>query len=167
MQNTGTELFEQYHLAAFRYFLRATGSRDVAQDLTQDLFLKVVRNLRSQKREPEPAWIFHIARNLLFDYRRTHRTVLVPLSDARSSTVHPAQLVAFSVSEALALVSEGERDAFLLREVVGLSYAEIAEVCEIKTEAVRSRLYEARRRLKALLGARLSADENKRRNHDG
>lgn len=167
MQMTATDLFEQYHLAAFRYFLRATGSRDVAQDLTQDLFLKVVRNLRSQNRDPGPAWIFHIARNLLLDYRRTHRTLLVPLSDAITSTVHPTQLVAFSLSEALGLLSDGERDAFLLREVAGLSYAEVAAMCEIQTETVRSRLYEARRRLKALLTGRLAADEHKRRNQDG
>jgi RNA polymerase sigma-70 factor, ECF subfamily len=164
---TAGELFERYHLVAFRYFLRATGSRDVAQDLTQDLFLKVVRNLRSGDRDPQPAWIFHIARNLVLDYRRTHRTALVPLSDARSSAVPPLQLVAFGLSEAISLLPEGERDTFLLREVAGLSYAEVATICEIQIETVRSRLFEARRRLKSLLAGRLSVDENKRRTHEG
>ncbi len=167
MGMTPTELFERYHLTAFRYFLRALGSRDAAQDLTQDLFLRVMRNVRRQDADPEPAWVFHIARHLLLDYRRTHRAVLVPLTDARSSAVTPTQLVAFSLSEAIGLLPETERDAFLLREVVGLSYVEIARICEIQVETVRSRLYEARRRLKALLAGRLSADENKRWHLDG
>lgn len=167
MQTTATEVFERYHLTVFRYFLRATGSRDAAQDLTQDLFLKVVRGLQVHKGEAEPGWVFRIARNLVVDYRRTHHVRHVSLTDVRAPVVNPNQFVAFGLSEALGLLSGAERDAFLLREIAGLGYADIAAICDTKTETVRSRLYQARCRLRSLLGARLSFEENKRRNQDG
>ena len=165
---TATELFERYHVIAFRYFLRATGSHDAADDLTQDLFLRVVRNLGACPPGRELGWVFRIARNLMIDDRRTHMVRQhVPLADARGLGVNATQLVAFGVSEALTFLAAGERDAFLLREMVGLSYAEIAATCDTKPETVRSRLYQARCRLKSLLGARLSTDRNKQRNQDG
>ncbi len=167
MQTTATDLFERYHVAVYRYFRRATGSHDLAQDLTQELFLHVVRSLGNYRPEKEAGWVFRIARNLMVDYHRTHPSRTVALSDADPVRVDPTQLVAFGVWEALALLPPQEREAFLLREVGGLSYAEVAVVCETKTETIRARLYQARCRLKALLGSRAAADDKRRRTQDG
>jgi RNA polymerase sigma-70 factor (ECF subfamily) len=168
METRAADLFERYHVPAYRYFLRATGSPDIAQDLVQELFLKVLHKLKALKPGREGGWVFRVAHNLVLDYGRTHpATRLVALSDAEEPSVGPMQLLAFGLSEALNLLPKEERELFLLREVAGLSYAELAAICDTKVETVRSRLYQARGHLKTLLGPRLSADENKRRNGDG
>src|SRR5512146_118693 len=118
MQTTASDLFERYHVPIYRYFRRATGSHDLAQEL----FLHIVRSLGSYRPEKEASWVFRIARNLMVDYHRTHPSVTVALSDADPVRVDPAQLVAFGVWEAVALLPQHEREAFLLRELGGLSY---------------------------------------------
>ena len=65
-------LFEQHHLVIFRYFWRMTRRRDVAEDLTQDVFVRAVRGLGNyEPRNRDRAWLFEIARRLLLDYQRT------------------------------------------------------------------------------------------------
>jgi RNA polymerase sigma-70 factor (ECF subfamily) len=167
METTATDLFERYHVTAYRHFRRATGSHDLAQDLTQELFLRVLRHLKTYKAGCEAGWIFRIARNLLVDHRRKHPPPHVALADAHGLGTQPTQVLAFGLSEALELLSESDREVFLLREVAGLSYAELAQACDTTVENVRSRVCRARCRLRGLLGARLAADDNKRRNQDG
>jgi RNA polymerase sigma-70 factor (ECF subfamily) len=167
MQTPPSELFERHHVKVYRFFLKMTGSRDVAQDLTQELFLRVVRYVNRCTPGRELPWMFQIGRNLVIDYRSEHADRPASLSDTHPAQTEPTQLVAFGLSEALGLLSEADREVFLLREVAGLSYPELAAACETTQDNVRSRVCRARCRLKVLLGGRLSADENKRRKHDG
>src|SRR2546426_4023374 len=68
-------IFERNHLAVYRFLRRATGDGPTAEDLTQDVFLRIVRRLdRYEDRLRERAWVFRIARNVLIDrHRRTLR----------------------------------------------------------------------------------------------
>lgn len=166
MATTAGELFERYHVQAYRYFLRMTRSVDVAQELTQELFLRVLRHLRSCPPGFEAGWVFRIARNLLIDYWRRQPEGQVTLAKASQVGTEATQLVAFGLNEALALLPQADRELFLQRELSGLSYAELAGMREMTPENVRSRLCRIRCRLKTLLTRRLSADENRRRNQD-
>ena len=166
MPRTATDLFDRYHVQVYRYFLRLTGSADVAQDLTQELFLRVLRHLGSCPAGFETGWIFRIARNLLLDHRRRQQPDrLVALADVRMAGTEATQLLAFGLAEALDLLSEGDRELFLLRELAGLSYAELGRMRNAQPDTIRSRVCRARCRLKELLSPRLSA-ENRRRNQD-
>jgi len=167
MPRTASDLFEGYHVKVYRYFLRTVGSHDVAQDLTQELFLRVVRHVTSCSPDREVAWMFRIARNLVVDYRREHPAPPLPLAEAFGARTEATQIIAFGLSEALRLLTDTDREVFLLREVAGLDYQELAEACDTTPQAVRLRVSRARGRLKALLSRRLSADEDKRRNQDG
>ncbi len=166
MSTTASELFERHHVRVYRFFLRMTGSHDVAQDLTQELFLRVVRHLGRCTPGREAPWMYQIARNLLIDYRRAQSNPPLPLADALPPRTEAMQLVAFGLSEALRLLSDTEREAFLLREVNGLSYQELATACDTTQDNIRSRVCRARGRLKTLLTRRLSLDETKRRIQD-
>ncbi len=167
MPKTATDLFDRYHVRAYRYFLRLTGSPDVAQDLTQDVFLRVLRHLGSCPPGFEAGWVFRIARSVLIDHRRKQQPDhQVPLADVRPQAKEATQLLAFGLAEALDLLSEGDRELFLLRELTGLSYEELGRLRNAPADTIRSRVCRARCRLKALLSPRLSADENRRRNHD-
>ena len=64
MAATSAELFERHHVAIYRYLLRMTGSRETAEELTQDVFVRVLKGLEQyEERDREQAWLFRIARN--------------------------------------------------------------------------------------------------------
>jgi RNA polymerase sigma-70 factor (ECF subfamily) len=98
-----------------------------------DVFVRVVRGLAHyEPRGHESAWVFQIARHVLVDHRRKppRNGVSLEEREARAAAAPATQLVAFGLREALERLPDAERLAFLLREVAGLSYGEIAAVCE-------------------------------------
>ncbi len=153
------ELFERHGLAVYRYFRRMTGRPDLAEDLTQDVFVRVLRSIATyQERDREIGWVFRIARNVLVDHWQKSKSTEISVSDVDEPAVESSHVLALGFYEALALLPSADREAYLLRERAGLTYQEIARTCDTTEEAVRSRLYRARRQIKRLLSARLSAD---------
>jgi RNA polymerase sigma-70 factor (ECF subfamily) len=155
-ESTGTvafakQLFEQHGTVIHQYFKRLTGDSAAAEDLTQEVFLRVVRGgHRYEDRERERAWVFRIARNVLLD-RRRHES-RAPAVDARLEPITAApQSTRASLREALALIPAEDREAFLLREIAGLGYAEIAATTDSTVPAIRSRIYRARIALRDML----------------
>jgi len=141
----------------FRYFCRAVGDADRARDLTQDVFVRVSRSIIPA--EPEAAlkgWLFQIARNLALDHHRSskRRPAAAPLTD---TAVRPAsQDTSAEVNQALASLADLDRDVFLMREVGGLGYDEIATACGLTPDAVRSRIHRARLQLRDLLSSQIA-----------
>lgn len=146
-------LFAQHYQPLVRYLCRAVGRPDVARDLAQDVFLRISRTVvPTASRGEVQAWVFRIARNLVIDYhRQRQRTpVAIPITTGARSA---SQDVVLAVNEALAALSDIDRDVFLMREVAGLSYDEIARACDLTVDAVRSRIHRARLRLREDLAA--------------
>jgi RNA polymerase sigma-70 factor (ECF subfamily) len=145
----------------FRYFCRAVGDADRARDLTQDVFLRVSRSIIPA--EPEAAlkgWLFQIARNLALDHHRNsmRRPPPAPLTD---TAVRPAsQDTSAEVNQALASLADLDRDVFLMREVGGLGYDEIAMACGLTPDAVRSRIHRTRLQLRERLSSQIAARRN-------
>jgi RNA polymerase sigma-70 factor (ECF subfamily) len=148
-------IFERHHLAIYRFLRRATGDGTSAEDLTQEVFLRVVRGVdRYEDRFRERAWVFRIARNVLLDGHRRAQKVhpILGLEAAEQVTVAGRQAESVVLQEALGSLREEEREAFLLREVAGLGYEEIGPIVEATPDAVRMRIYRARTALRAWLG---------------
>ncbi len=143
-------LFEKYQQPLRRYLRFATGSADLADDLTQDVFLRVVRGADAYTpRERERAWLFRIARNLLTDHARRQLTH-PEAADFAVEPIRPAlQPQRLSIREALARLTDRDRHAFLLCEIGGLTYEELADVLDLSVAAVRSVLYRVRVQLRA------------------
>jgi RNA polymerase sigma-70 factor (ECF subfamily) len=106
------------------------------------------------------AWVFKIARNLALNHLRDgqRRPQLVEAADRSEPAV---QELAAVLNEALAALSETDRDVFLLRETAGLRYEEIAAACELTVEAVRARLHRARQQLRSSLAGPLLTDRRR------
>jgi RNA polymerase sigma-70 factor (ECF subfamily) len=157
-------LFAQYRDRVFRYMYRASGQAEVARDLTQDVFVRVSRaNVPVAADGQVAAWLFRIARNIVVDYLRQRRRLpelgLLPeAGPARAAS----QETVIAINEALATLPELDRDVFLLRELAGLRYDEIAVACDLTPDAVRSRIHRARVALRELLSAPI-ADRRSRR----
>jgi RNA polymerase sigma-70 factor (ECF subfamily) len=150
---TAGDLFARHHRDVHRYLVRMTGRADVADDLTQEVFLRVVRALRDGGPVGhERGWVFSIAHNLLIDrFRHVERHPVVAAARATEPARSPTQDLVVELSRAIGRLAEADRDLFLLREIGGLSYVEMAATCECTVEAVRSRLHRARAALREML----------------
>jgi RNA polymerase sigma-70 factor (ECF subfamily) len=145
-------LFAAYHHRVFKYFCRAVGHGDTARDLTQEVFLRVSRSPVAVNGDGS-AWLFRIARNIVLDHQRSQarHPESSALTDEAARPAH--QDVSTAVNAALAALPALDRDVFLMREVAGLGYEEIAEACELTPDAVRSRIHRTRVQLRDQLAA--------------
>lgn len=148
-------LFTEHRHGVFRFLCRLVGQPEPARDLTQEVFLRVARSgVPDTDADGQRAWIYRVARNLALNFLRdrgrrpTDGFVVEPLAG-------PQQELSFALSQALRQLADLDRDVFLMREVSGLSYDEIAVACELTTTAVRSRLFRARQQLRSTLAPNL------------
>jgi RNA polymerase sigma-70 factor, ECF subfamily len=161
-------LFAEHRDGVFRYLCRFVGQAETARDLTQEVFLRVSRSGAPEGAvggdsagQGHRAWIFTIARNLALNHvRDVRRQPATSEASAFTDASRPAtQELAASLNQALAALSDLDRDVFLLRETAGLSYDEIATACALTPDAVRSRLHRARQQLREMLGRSLAAEQ--------
>jgi RNA polymerase sigma-70 factor (ECF subfamily) len=167
------ELVRTHHRRVYGLCYRFTGNPADAEDLTQDVFLKVYSNLASfdTLRGSLQVWITTMTRNLLVDnFRRTRNLratgslddgwesaeTLKPVDRlvARDLSPHESAAqkeLAKMVQEALARVSVELREAVILRDLQDLDYKEIAQVLGIPEGTVKSRISRGRAELARLL----------------
>jgi RNA polymerase sigma factor (sigma-70 family) len=153
-------LYERHSQAVFRLCLGYLRKRDEAEDAAQTTFLHALRALhRGVIPTSESAWLLKIARNVClnrFDSaRRRGNLELVqdPLVLAEISPARPnGEMDLLGLQAALKRLPPRQRQAILLREWQGLSYAEIGEELGLTTSAVETLLFRARRTLARELG---------------
>ena len=148
------EFFHRYHLGVYRYFLRLTGAANLAEDLTQDVFVRIVRSTgRYAAQGCEEAWVFTIARTVHAEHaRQTDRAPrVISLAEAPDCGLEPQHVVALGVREALGLLPRRDQELLVLREVGGLTYEELAQVCGLPIGTVCTRMYRAREAVRGLL----------------
>lgn len=145
---------------------RYTNRTDVSEDLTQDIFVRIYRNLRSYRAEAGSfqSWILKVARNLIIDHYRQSRRYPqtggsdlleeIRISDDRAPDPQRcAERVEASkfLRGGLGTLSPELREALILRELEGLSYSDIAEICQVPEGTVKSRINRGRIELAKLL----------------
>ena len=138
------------------FFHRCGGSREMAEDLTQEAFMAAVAELRKGKQVMTPiAWIYGIARHKLLDhYRREERAerhLTLPWAPAAAGAelaVSDAPEAPERVTAALASVAASQRAALILSYVDGYSVPETARLLGKSVEAVESLLARGRRSFK-------------------
>jgi RNA polymerase sigma-70 factor (ECF subfamily) len=159
------EIVEQHSDRVYRLAYRLTGNRPDAEDLTQEVFVRVFRSLDSYVPGTFEGWLHRITTNLFLDQaRRKQRLRFDALSDeraARLTSSAPAPDAAYSdqrfdddVERALATLPPDFRAAVVLCDVEGLSYEEIAEILGAKLGTVRSRIHRGRAMLRTALAHR-------------
>ena len=142
MVRTFGELLERYEREIFAYALRLSADRDVADDLYQDTFLAAFRGWPPPRRGNERAWLYRIATNKAIDRGRRARPK-VNLEEVELVAPERDTASSLDIARAVELLAPGQRAAFVLRQVQGLSYAEIAETFGCSQEAARARVSEA------------------------
>ena len=142
-----------YETPVYNYVLRLTnGDKALAEDLTQEVFLRVFQGLpRFSLRCKFTTWLFQVTKNRVLDELRASERrprALVAIDDAPPLEVVDAPLEQIETIDALwCAVEELNTDlkmALLLRDVVGLSYNEIADSLEVTLATVKWRIFKAR-----------------------
>jgi RNA polymerase sigma-70 factor (ECF subfamily) len=143
------QLFDAHHQALFRYVWSRVGERALAEDLTGDVFMRMLSALPRYQVSGAPfrAWLYQIARNLLIDhYRKTGNRMNIPLQQVETvgdammdlSTVVEQQLTLEGVQQALARLEATQREVVTLRFLSGLSLREVAAVLGKTESAVKA-----------------------------
>ena len=170
-------LFRRHGSALLTYLAHLTGERAAAEDLLQEIFLRVVRRAREYRPEGRfRAWLHTIAHHALTDQRR--RAALRPATSDAMDThddddepepatpagsddpllrVHARELGA-RIEAALARLPAAQREVFLLRERAGLELVEIARATGANLATVKSRLRYALAGLRRILCAELASN---------
>jgi len=168
------EIVQRYHRRIYNICYRFSGSPDQAQDLTQEVFIKMYGSLKSydSQRAAFMTWMTTITRNLLVDYfRKTKQERMTDSLDAATSEHEDALPLSEripdkalppdarvqsretkeAVHRALQKLSPDLREAVILRDLQDMDYREIATVLRVPEGTVKSRINRGRAELARLL----------------
>jgi len=155
-----TLILRAYELPVFNYVLRLVGDRSLAEDLTQEVFLRVYQGLPGfSLRCRFTTWLFQVTKNRVLDelraLERRPRAVVnlddIPPLEAVDAPFERVEAIG-AVWRAVEELSVDLKMALLLRDVVGLSYTEIADSLEVTLATVKWRIYKAREEVQLALG---------------
>lgn len=151
------ELYKRHRPGLYRYFLRQCGSAPLAEELYQDVWMKLIRaRERYEVKAKFTTYLYHMAHNRLIDYYRRKRPELAnSFTDEEGGSLweqlpedtaqEPDQVTErrFQMDElklAIEALPEAQKEAFLMREEAGMSLDEIAEATGVNRETAKSRL---------------------------
>ena len=161
------EIVNLYMRRAYIAALSILGNRDDALDVSQEAFVKAYRAIsRFDPERPFYPWFYRILRNACFDWLRRRKKharpgleMDIPDHRFRPDTLADKDEVREAVWKGIGRLAEKDREIIVLRHFQHMSYQEIAESLEIPPGTVMSRLFTARKRLRAELdGLNLSED---------
>jgi RNA polymerase sigma-70 factor, ECF subfamily len=149
-----TELYLRFRQRVFSYCLRMLGSAEEAEDLYQEVFIRVYeRSHQFAEDKSLSGWIFTIAHNLCLNRIRDRKPTegLDDVYGLASPEQDFGEDWQARIQWALDQVPAENREPFLLFEYQGLTYLEIADVLKLTIPAVKSRIYRTREQLRTLL----------------
>ena len=140
-------LYSNYHQNIYRYLYYRTGDPYIAEDLTADVFLKMVQALPVFRIEAAPfiAWLFQIARNVVIDHYR--KSAVHPLAQIDEQLAEPDEgppgmaelhFASLELARALTRLEESQKDVLILRFIEKMPIAETALILHKTEDAVKA-----------------------------
>lgn len=151
-------LFERYHLKLFNFFLKLTRDRVVSQDLTQNLFYRMIKYKNTYKPDLSvKSWIYQMARNLHTDYYRDEKKKTDLFQRAES---YPADVTDETgefheedyerLGKAFSGLSDEQKEIIILSRYQGLKYEEISEITSQSVAAIKVAMHRAIKQLRVI-----------------
>lgn len=167
-------LLERYRRPVFNFILRSVRQGDRAEELLQDVFLRVVQRSGDFKGESKfSTWLYTIARNMCIDHSRKmqfrrHRSLDAPMrgrdsaegpslldrTEGRELSAHRGAIsneLREKIADAVEQLPDEQREVFLMRQVSHLPFKEIADIVGVPENTVKSRMRYALERLQEAL----------------
>jgi RNA polymerase sigma factor (sigma-70 family) len=151
-------LFERYHLRLYNFFLKMGLRSEISQDLTQNLFYRLIKYRHSYKEgNSVKSWIYQIARNLHTDYcnnqKKTNNLFM-------QTDTYPEEVMAETeeygeddferLDKAFSELSDSQREIIVLSRYQGLKYGEISAIINQSVPAIKVAMYRAIRQLRSI-----------------
>jgi len=156
MKERFSKIYDEHITAIYRFCYLKIGSRDVAEDLSSEVFLRFWKQLNSSRIDNDKAFLYGIARNVIADHYRKRHAPLVPLEgNVLNIAADPylADMAAISsdmdqVRKALSELNDEYQNLVIWRYLEELSISEIAQIEEKSEESVRVQLHRALNQLR-------------------
>jgi len=145
-------LLRRWEKPIYNFIVRMIGDRDEAMDLCQDAFMKAYRELDTLKDlDRFSSWLYRIAHNTCFSkLRKDHGKIFVELQPETRASRMPIES-RLAVETALQHLPEDQREVVVLKVFQSLKFEEIAAIQDAPVSTVKSRLYMAFEKLRAIL----------------
>jgi len=149
-------LWDQYSRRLMAFIRSRVGDDAEAEDILQEVFIRVHRHLCCQPEWNKPeSWFYQIARNLIIDHYRRRREIVELLESVPAEPdlpeENPEAVLALSLKEMVNELPETYRQALLLTEYQGLTQKQLAESLGLSLSGAKSRVQRAREKLRAML----------------
>jgi RNA polymerase sigma factor (sigma-70 family) len=150
-------LFERYHIALFDFLTRMTGSPTAAEDLVQDVFVRILKYRATYRDEGRfETWVFRIARNARADYfrdRPPEEPMAAEALDTPETSAGPARQLEHDrevrrLKRALMMLRDDKRELIVLARYRNMTHEQIARLLGVETGTVKVRLHRAVRELR-------------------
>lgn len=150
-------IYEHFKSPLFGLAYRYTNNASAAEDLIQDIFLKVFTNLHSlDNDEAFVGWLYRIAVNTCLSYIRSNKRVFqkeVPLGEVEGILNggvqgRPEDMLSKSIAEALQTLSPKLKSVFMLHDVQGFKHEEVARIMDCSVGTSKSQLFKARMKIR-------------------
>lgn len=155
------DLYLRYYQSIYRYLYYRTTDQQTAEDLTAEVFLKMVQALPRYQPQAAPfqAWLFQIARNLAIDHHRRNQSHPIVILDealpGHEPEIHSSvesRLTQASLKSCLGQIEESQREVILLRFIEELSITDTASILHKSEDAIKGLQRRALLALRELLG---------------
>ncbi len=154
-QDAITDLLRRHESRVYGLAYRLLGNRPDAQDATQEVFISVVRKAKTFRfRAAFTTWLYRLTINACHDLRRRKSRAPVPAEEVASAAPDSVStsLDRMAIEQALRKLPHDQKEAVVLRDLLGAAYDEIAEATGVPVGTVKSRIARGRLQLHELLG---------------
>lgn len=150
-------IYEQFKTSLYGLSFRYTRNHAVAEDLLQDIFVKVFSNLHTlDNDETFVGWLYRIAVNTCLSHLRTHKRIFqkeIPFDEAEAvvngnASRRSEDMTDKVLDEAIQSLSPKLKSVFMLHDIQGFKHEEIAEILECSVGTSKSQLFKARMKLR-------------------
>jgi RNA polymerase sigma-70 factor (ECF subfamily) len=157
-----SDLYERRHRPLFRFFFRLSGRQTVAEDLTHEVFLRMIRYRETYRSEDKfEAWMYRIARNAFMDHTRKHR-LESPAEEGQLELAVSNRSSAFedmskrqdlaTLHKALGALPAEKRELIVMSRFQGLSYEQIGQILGVESGTVKGRMFRAMKEIGKIFG---------------
>lgn len=149
-------LFERYHMRLYNFMLRLTFDRSVSQDLTQNLFYRIIKYRHTFKEDHSfKSWIYQLARNIHVDHCKQQQKTSARFTQVEEYNENIAgEKEGFNEEEyekldrAMARLTPEQKEILVLSRFQGLKYEEISSIRDLSVPAIKVQVHRAIKQLR-------------------
>ena len=148
-----TYIFERYHIRLYNFYYQKVKDVAICEDLTQNVFLKVIKYKHSYKGGKFVSWIFKIARNLFYDHYQEQKKTqpfedIDSLSSQLDEEIIEKQEEVSHLMKVINSLNDHDKELIVMNRIDGIKYEQIAEIVGSNTIAVKTKIHRIVKKLR-------------------